>query len=59
MSVPKRFKTKIQTTKHLRSYRVLLKANSITNLTKNSYFIENTEIKKINTHMLRFLIKKA
>lgn len=58
MSVPKRFKTNKQLTNNRTAKQVLVRTNSIHILEKNLIFLNNTQKKYLNSHLISFYYKK-
>jgi len=58
MSVPKRFKTKVQQNYNLRTPRVFTRGSTYHLLDKELLFIHTVEKKKINAHDINYSVKK-
>ncbi len=58
MSVPKRFKTKVQLYNFTKTSKVSVKTNCVLLLDKYCIFAHPTKKKQINQHNLNFMIKK-
>lgn len=58
MSVPKRFKTNKQLTNNRTAKQVLVRTNTIHILEKNLIFLNTTQKKYFNSHLINFYYKK-
>lgn len=58
MSVPKRFKTKVQQNYNFRTPRVFTRGSTYHLLDRELLFIHTVEKKKINAHDINYSVKK-